>query len=140
MAELACGHPQHVRHKPPFEERPWVLTEEGRQSMIGRSLECLFCNMPSLPAHAEVYKTSPEYTEKTIPEGLLQDHRLRAGTWGRIVVREGKVMYATADPGGAAWVLRPGIDGIIAPSQSHWVAPHGRVRFVVEFLRADEDD
>jgi len=29
VAELACGHFQHVRHKPPWVERPWVVTEEG---------------------------------------------------------------------------------------------------------------
>ena len=140
VADLACGHPQHVRHRPPMEERPWVLTEAGRQTMLGRMLECLYCNMPQLPEPAEAYKTSPEYTEHTIPEGLLHDHRTRAGVWGRIVVREGKLMYALSDPHGAAWILRPGIDGIIAPGKPHWIAPHGPVRFVVEFLRVPEDD
>jgi tellurite resistance-related uncharacterized protein len=135
VADLECGHPQHVRHRPPMEERPWVQSEAGRQSMLGRALGCLYCNMPQLPEDVEVYNTSPEYDEKTIPEGLLHDHRTRAGVWGRIVVREGKLMYAVADPGGAAWVLRPGIDGFIAPGTAHWIAPHGRVRFVIEFLR-----
>ena len=31
VADLACGHQQHVRHEPPWMERPWVLTPEGRQ-------------------------------------------------------------------------------------------------------------
>ena len=140
VADLECGHPQHVRHRPPLEERPWVLSEEGREGMLGHMLECLFCNMPRLPDHAELFKTSTEYDERTIPEGMLQDHRLRSGVWGRIVLREGKLMYALAEPAGAAWVLRPGIDGIIAPGLSHWIAPNGSVRFVVEFFRVDEDE
>ena len=31
VALLECGHRQHVRHRPPWRERPWVLTAEGRQ-------------------------------------------------------------------------------------------------------------
>ena len=89
----------------------------------------------ALPAQAEVYTSSPEYTNQTMPEGLSRDHRTRAGTWGRIVVRDGKLMYSLIDPKVPAWVLRPGIDGIIAPGLSHWLAARGDVRFVVEFLR-----
>lgn len=43
VAELACGHGQHVRHKPPFINRPWVLTEAGRQAHLGQPLDCLKC-------------------------------------------------------------------------------------------------
>jgi hypothetical protein len=34
VAELGCGHGQHVRHKPPFFSRPWMLTLEGRATML----------------------------------------------------------------------------------------------------------
>ncbi|RJG48745.1 DUF3565 domain-containing protein [Motilimonas pumila] len=43
VAELACGHFQHVRHQPPFIQRPWVMTEAGRTSMLGFSLGCIKC-------------------------------------------------------------------------------------------------
>jgi cytochrome c-type biogenesis protein CcmH/NrfF len=43
VADLACGHGQHVRHQPPFVTRPWVLTEEGRAAHLGRELNCLKC-------------------------------------------------------------------------------------------------
>ncbi len=43
VAILACGHEQHVRHRPPFIERPWVLTEGGRQSKIGVEVDCIRC-------------------------------------------------------------------------------------------------
>ena len=35
IAILSCGHPQHVRHNPPFINRPWVTTTDGRASMLG---------------------------------------------------------------------------------------------------------
>src|SRR6185437_14253136 len=34
VAELACGHFQHVRHDPPWIERRWVTTPEGRQAAL----------------------------------------------------------------------------------------------------------
>jgi Protein of unknown function (DUF3565) len=40
IADLACGHTQHVRHQPPFRERPWVLTPEGRARFIGTEVDC----------------------------------------------------------------------------------------------------
>ncbi|HEX8822823.1 MAG TPA: DUF3565 domain-containing protein [Archangium sp.] len=44
VADLACGHRQHMRHQPPWTERPWVLTEEGRRSRLGIELECKRCD------------------------------------------------------------------------------------------------
>jgi hypothetical protein len=44
VADLACGHGQHVRHKPPFVLRPWVITPEGRAQMLGTELECVLCD------------------------------------------------------------------------------------------------
>ncbi|MCA9942934.1 MAG: DUF3565 domain-containing protein [Ardenticatenaceae bacterium] len=44
VADLACGHTQHVRHNPPFSNRPWVLTPEGRQQFLGFALDCKLCD------------------------------------------------------------------------------------------------
>jgi hypothetical protein len=44
VARLACGHHQHVRHQPPFVNRPWVVTAAGRSAMRGRVLECKKCD------------------------------------------------------------------------------------------------
>lgn len=44
VAELECGHNQHVRHDPPLVSRPWVLTEEGRKSRLGVPLNCVLCD------------------------------------------------------------------------------------------------
>jgi hypothetical protein len=43
VADLECGHGQHVRHDPPWQQRPWVLTEEGRRGYLGVELRCVRC-------------------------------------------------------------------------------------------------
>jgi hypothetical protein len=43
VADLDCGHGQHVRHDPPWQNRPWVLTAEGRERFIGTFLLCVKC-------------------------------------------------------------------------------------------------
>ena len=43
VADLECGHSQHVRHDPPCQERPWVVTPEGREARLGTSLDCRLC-------------------------------------------------------------------------------------------------
>jgi hypothetical protein len=43
VAELECGHSQHVRHDPPWQTRSWVTTEAGRTSFIGQALRCVEC-------------------------------------------------------------------------------------------------
>jgi hypothetical protein len=44
VADLACGHGQHVRHQPPFMNRPWVLTAAGREQHEGTTLNCKKCD------------------------------------------------------------------------------------------------
>jgi hypothetical protein len=44
VAKLQCGHTQHVRHDPPWQLRPWVTSEEGRNSRKGKKLNCLKCD------------------------------------------------------------------------------------------------
>ncbi|MBH0193191.1 MAG: DUF3565 domain-containing protein [Nitrospira sp.] len=46
VADLACGHGQHVRHQPPFVNRAWVMTTEGRHQHLGTLLNCKKCEEP----------------------------------------------------------------------------------------------
>ena len=43
VAELECGHGQHVRHDPPWQVREWVTTEAGRAAHLGTTLNCVRC-------------------------------------------------------------------------------------------------
>ena len=44
VADLECGHGQHVRHTPPWSERPWVVTPQGRARKLGETLVCKKCD------------------------------------------------------------------------------------------------
>ena len=44
VAKLACEHSQHVRHNPPWQNRPWVMTEQGRHEKLGMMLACKLCD------------------------------------------------------------------------------------------------
>jgi hypothetical protein len=49
VAELECGHLQHVRHNRPWINRPWVLSKEGRAAAIGQGLQCRKCESGAPP-------------------------------------------------------------------------------------------
>ncbi len=58
VAHLSCGHNQHVRHNPPWEQRDWVLSPDGRDAMLGFELHCIKClegapaDTPAIPDEA----------------------------------------------------------------------------------------
>lgn len=43
IAVLDCGHRRHVRHQPPFIERAWVTSEQGRDAMLETPVDCRDC-------------------------------------------------------------------------------------------------
>ncbi|WP_339908037.1 DUF3565 domain-containing protein [Symmachiella dynata] len=49
VAQLACGHNQHVRHDPPWMNRKWVTTVVGRERMLGHLLDCIKCDEQAPP-------------------------------------------------------------------------------------------
>lgn len=136
VAILECGHSVHMRHRPPLESRPWILDAEERKSRVGSLVDCIFCDMPKLPPEARSYQRTRSFDQDSVPKGLLSEHRTKADTFGRIVVESGKLLYEIPSLL-RSWVLRPGVDGFIAPEQLHRVAPVGEVRFFVEFYRLD---
>ena len=137
FATLGCGHRQHVRHTPPFQNRPWVLGESGRRQKLGQCLECLRCDRFEFPEGLEHHRSTPEFDQDSVPAGLLRDHTLKAGSWGRIVVAHGRLRYVV-DPLQRSFDLDPGTVGIVLPEIPHRVTPEGPVSFVVEFWRVPE--
>lgn len=53
VADLECGHCQHLRHDPPWTNRPWVTTAKGRASALGDRLDCKECDAGSSKALGE---------------------------------------------------------------------------------------
>lgn len=135
VAELACGHAQHVRHRPPLESRPWVTTEAGRRAFVGKALPCPLCRMPRLPSDVAPYKNTGVFDARSVPAGLKRSHALEEDTWGEIVVEHGRVLYVLEDEGDMGVVLRPGVVGVIAPERPHHVELDEDARFFVRFSK-----
>ncbi len=91
--------------------------------------------MKSLPPNVSAYRRTPEYSESTVPAGLLRRHTTKAGVWGLIQVLEGSLRYRILEPDGEEHVLTPGSPGVVEPDVPHEVEPLGAVRFLVEFHR-----
>ncbi|GAB4363538.1 MAG: hypothetical protein Kow0042_01470 [Calditrichia bacterium] len=56
VAELECGHTRHLRHNPPWTERPFLESESRRTKFIGTELDCKTCEelaMNLIPSNDE---------------------------------------------------------------------------------------
>lgn len=89
VAELACGHYQHVRHQPPFTLRPWVQTAAGRASMLGTPLNCRKCELGA-PAD-----------EPKVPRAVVESNRERTLALIQAIARgdAGTIAAAYAEDG-----------------------------------------
>jgi tellurite methyltransferase len=136
VAELSCGHGQHVRHRPPFTLREWVVTPEGRAQRLGQLLDCPWCDRAQMPSEHVPYSKTPVFTATTIPKGLLSKHSTKPGVWGRLQVLTGSLAYIIEGPSGARQVLAAGESVVIVPELEHRVEALGPVEFQVELYRA----
>lgn len=84
------------------------------------------------PDDAAPYRRTADFTEATLPGALTRAHSTRAGTWARLHVLEGRLLFRDL-AGGTEAVLEPGIHPLIHPQRPHEVATCGPVRFFVEF-------
>lgn len=132
VAELACEHRQHMRHRPPWTLRPWVTSAEGRAGKLGEAIDCPLCETIALPENAREYRRTATFTEASLPAALRQDHRTKAGTWARIVVETGALDYHVR---GRTHRLVAGDVAVVEPERPHHVIPVGSVRLHVQFWR-----
>lgn len=134
MAELSCLHGQHVRHRPPFQERPWVVSEEGRAAWIGRVLECPRCDRAELPEGLPVARTSGPFDRDSLPAGLRRQHRVGEHTWGRLRVNAGALWLCLDTEPPLRLRLTAGEARAIPPGVTHLVELDGPVELEVDFL------
>lgn len=69
------------------------MTEQGRSSMLGATLDCVRCDRSELPVSFIAYKKTPLFTEDTVPAGLKKDHSTKTGVWAKIIVSDGSLRY-----------------------------------------------
>ena len=137
VADLVCGHGQHVRHRPPFVSRPWVASDAGREAMLGTELDCVRCDRMEWPEGFAPYRRTPEFDESTIPAGLRTEHATKRGVWARIHVISGVLRYRIGDPIHRSLRVEPDASAVIIPEVPHRVESDGPVRFFIEFSRMD---
>ena len=134
IAELSCLHTQHVRHRPPFVDRPWVTTVPGREAHIGTELNCPLCDRAELPERLRVARTAGPFDADSVPAGLLGVHRVADRTWAQLQVHEGSLRFAMDTDPPLDRVLAAGEVQPIPPAVDHALTVDGPVRFSVDFL------
>ena len=139
VADLDCGHGQHVRHRPPFVVRPWVENAAGREARLGTRLDCLRCDRMEWPDNLVAYARTKEFDQDTVPGGLVSSHTTKAGVWARIHVLEGAMLYRVGSPVHRDVRLVAPATVVVVPDVPHRVEPRGPVRFFVEFFQIKRD-
>lgn len=91
--------------------------------------------MKNLPDNVSSYKKTPVFDNSNVPDGLLNAHNTKAGTWGKIVVLSGKLSYRILEPELETIELSSERFGVVEPTILHEVEPIGDVSFYVEFYR-----
>jgi hemoglobin len=78
------------------------------------------------------FRSTPVFTNDTLPEGLRRAHSTKAGVWGLLKILKGKILYALEETGECQMVQAPGIV-VILPQQLHHVEPQGVMEMQVDF-------
>lgn len=91
--------------------------------------------MKELPSNLTVYKKTSTFNEKTVPAGLLKSHTTKAGTWGKICVNKGKLLYIIEVEPQDSIELSTSVFGVVEPEVPHHIKLIGEVEFLVEFYK-----
>jgi tellurite methyltransferase len=133
-AELSCLHGQHIHHRPPFQNRPWVTPEAGREDHVGTDIDCPLCDRAELPGGLEVTRTAGPFDQDTIPPALRSDHVVGGGRWGCLRVLEGAVGFAMATDPPIERRLGAGEQQALPPGVTHTRGVDGPAVVAVDFL------
>jgi tellurite resistance-related uncharacterized protein len=133
VAELSCLHNQHVRHRPPFQQRPWVLDDAGRASRLGAELECPLCERAEFPEGLELARVAGPFDADSLPAGLRRDHRVADSVWGCLQVESGSVWFSMRTEPPLEARLEAGARQPIPPGVAHALTVEGPVRLAVAF-------
>jgi tellurite resistance-related uncharacterized protein len=82
--------------------------------------------------HPTPYRSTPVFTNDTLPEGLRRAHSTKADVWGLLKVLKGTILYVTEETGECQMVQAPGTV-VILPQQLHSVEPQGDMEMQVDF-------
>jgi hypothetical protein len=137
VAELSCLHRQHVRHRPPFDDRAWVLDDALRSARVGTDLDCPLCDRAELPPDLVIVRTAGPFDAESLPAGLRRTHTVAEGRWAILRVVRGKAgIEIELDPPLHRDVT-PHDDQPIPPEVPHRVSVGPGAIIEVDFLLRD---
>lgn len=136
-ALLVCGHSVTMRHNPPYMSCRWIGTAEGRQAHVGDDIDCVSCDMPTLPVDVTLVKVSGaiDVALNTHVSDLLEQP-LEPNHWAVVEVLEGMLQFviAPATEESRGFLIDPSFPGIAAPGVSHHLsAAMGSATVLVKF-------
>lgn len=132
VAELSCLHSQHVRHRPPLQDHPWVLDDALRGARVGTSLLCPLCGRAELPDGLRRIRTAGPFDAQNAPRALFAGHEIAEGRWGVLRVLVGKIELVLAD--GRRFVVEAGGAQPIPPTVVHRLEITEDANFAIDFL------
>lgn len=91
--------------------------------------------MKKLPDNVQAYKKTPTFNQDNVPAGLLKAHTTKAGTWGKICINKGNLLYVIEVGPKESIELSPSKYGVVEPGVPHHVELAGEVEFFVEFYK-----
>jgi hypothetical protein len=139
VAELSCLHNQHVRHRPPFQDRSWVTTAAGRGATTGTKIDCPLCDRAEPPAGLCRVRTAGPFDARTLPAGLQQTHVVADRTWGCLRVIEGSIKFSMETNPPIRTRLDAGQAQALPAGVPHRLTLDGPVVVAVDFsIAADE--
>ena len=133
VADLECGHGQHVRHNPPWINRPWVLDEAGRESMLGQVLSCKKCNMPAIPGNAKRVTCSPLFDQQMLQQQCSGPQENASDCWIELVVSQGELVYQRHTDHVEGYVIDPEFSAVIPPGTGYTLIPKGDVQMCFHY-------
>jgi tellurite resistance-related uncharacterized protein len=91
-----------------------------------------------IPDGFELARTTPTFTNDTVPAGLLAAHRVADKIWARLVVHSGEVGFVFEDEPHTPITITAGGSIAIPPGRLHHVELDQPATFAVEFYRTPE--
>lgn len=135
VADLECGHAQHVRHNPPWINRPWVLDREGRERSLGVLLDCLKCNMPAIPVSARQIDCSERIDQRVLVDQYAGVQHNNSGCWIKVAVSEGELVYQQVADNIKGYVIDTEFSAVIAPGERFSLSAKGAVLFQLHYYQ-----
>jgi tellurite resistance-related uncharacterized protein len=94
----------------------------------------------TLPDGLVCYKTTQDFTRRTIPPALLRAHKVKADVWGLLRVLQGRIRYCLDGENVDCTLIETGGTVVIEPDTPHYVElPDEDSRFNIAFYRARAD-